>query len=453
MKPATSVTSVPGTDISQFIDSHPFTRYQLFIAVMCGAIVFMDGFDAQAMGFVAPALMADLHITRPALGPVVSTGLLGMMIGALVGGPLADRFGRRPVLVTCCFVFGICSLLTATATTIQSLIAFRLLTGLGLGGAMPNSIALTSEYMPKRLRATAVTTMFTGFSMGAAVGGFVAAALIRDYGWQSVFIVGGIIPIVIGVVALIALPESIRFLVLKGGRQEQVAAYLSRIAPEGVGGTITAERDSGEFVVKQLFMERRAPITVLLWVMFFMNLLDLYFLNSWLPTVMNDLGIRLETAILITTLFQIGGGIGAILLGRMIDRRLSFRILAWSYLSAAVCIFLIGQAGASLALLVVTVFAAGFCVVGGQTGSNALTAEFYPTAMRSTGLGWALGVGRIGSIIGPTLGGALLSMVDGPRQIFWAASVPALIATTAAFSAAFVQEKRTGLAMGADKVA
>ena len=183
-------------------------------------------------------------------------------------------------------------------------------------------------------------------------------------------------------------------------------------------------------------------MTLLLWVMFFMNLLDLYFLNSWLPTVMNDDGIPVRTAIIITTLFQIGGAIGAILLGRLIDRLLSFRILAWTYLAAA-CIFLIGEAGASIGLLVLTVSAAGFCVVGGQTGSNAVAAEFYPTAMRSTGVGWALGIGRIGSIIGPTLGGILLSRAGGQtRQIFWLAAVPALIATVAAFSAAAIYEKQ-----------
>jgi AAHS family 4-hydroxybenzoate transporter-like MFS transporter len=441
MKPATV------TDISRLIDEQPFSRHQLIVAVMCGALVFMDGFDAQAMGFVAPALTRQLGITRAALGPVISIGLFGMMVGALTGGPLADRFGRKPVLVACSFAFGIFSLLTATATSLQTLSLFRLLTGLGLGGAMPNAIALTSEYMPRRFRATAVTTMFAGFSIGAAVGGFVAAALIRQYGWQSVFVVGGVFPILIGIAALIALPESLRFLVVKGGNQQKVAQYLARIAPGIAFGPNLAvgadEHASGGFVVKQLFMDGRGPITLLLWVMFFMNLLNLYFLNSWLPTVMNDLGIRVETAILITTLFQIGGAVGAIVLGRIIDRHASFRILAWTYLFAAVSIFLIGQAGATLAFLVVSVFAAGLGIVGGQTSSNALAADFYPTAMRSTGVGWALGIGRIGSIIGPTLGGILLQSMGGgqTRQIFWFAAVPALVATAAAFVAAYLQAR------------
>ena len=437
-------TAIP--DVRQFIDDQPLSRYQLLVALMCGALVFMDGFDAQAMGFVAPALMAQLHITRAALGPVISMGLFGMMIGALVGGPVADYFGRKPVLVACSFAFGAFTLLTSTADSLQSLTIFRFLTGLGLGGAMPNAISLTSEYMPKRLRATAVTIMFSGFSLGAAVGGFVAAALISRFGWQSVFVVGGIFPIVIGVIAFVALPESIRFLLLKGGDRAKVTRYLSSIAPQSAPfGDVSIgidEHKSTGFVVTQLFKERRGPVTLLLWVMFFMNLLDLYFLNSWLPTVMNDDGIPLQTAIIITTLFQIGGAMGAVLLGRLIDRLLSFKILAWTYLSAAVCIFLIGEAGASIVLLVITVFAAGLCVVGGQTSANALAAEFYPTAMRSTGVGWALGIGRIGSIIGPTLGGILLSGAAQTRQVFWLAAIPVLIATVAAFSAAFIHEKQ-----------
>ncbi len=393
-------------DIRQFIDEQPFSRYQLLIAVMCGAMVFMDGFDAQAMGFVAPALTAQLKITRAALGPAISSGLFGMMIGALVCGPLADRFGRKPVLVGCTLMFGFGALLTATAGSLESLLFFRLFTGLGLGGAMPNAIALTSEYAPKKFRATAVMTMFTGFSIGAAVGGFVAAGLISQFGWQSVFIVGGILPLVIGVLSMVLLPESIRFLVLRGGNRERVARYLSRIAPNSgpfeemsVGAD---EHQSGGFVVKRLFTEGRARVTPFIWVMFFMNLLDLYFLNSWLPTV---------------------------------------AFLACAYFGAAASIFLIGEAGASIALLVLTVSAAGFCVIGGQTGSNALTAEFYPTAIRSTGIGWALGIGRIGSIIGPTLGGALLSMGGQTRHVFWAAAIPVLIATVAASGAALVVRK------------
>ena len=433
-------------DVRQFIDDQPFSRYQLLVAVICGALVFMDGYDAQAMGFVGPALRAQLHIALIPFGRVVSIGLVGMMIGALGCGPIADRIGRKPVLVGCSLVFGIGSLLTADATSPDMLFAYRFFTGLGLGGAMPNAIALTSEYAPKKYRATAVMTMFTGFSIGAAVGGLVAARLISRWGWQSVFVVGGILPLIIGALALVFLPESIRFLLVRGKDRGRVVHYLSRIAPNhGAFEEMTVgaeEHRSGTFAVTQLFTDRRASMTLLLWVMFFMNLLDLYFINSWLPTVINDVGIKVETAIIITSMFQVGGAVGALLLGRFFDREGSFKFLAWTYFGAAVTIFLIGEAGVSVPLLTLTVFAAGIGVIGGQTGSNALTAEFYPTAIRSTGIGWALGIGRIGSIIGPTLGATLLAKGGQTRHVFWAAAIPPLVATTAAFGAAFIHKGR-----------
>jgi MFS transporter, AAHS family, 4-hydroxybenzoate transporter len=428
----------------------PVSRFQLFVAAMCAAVIFMDGFDAQVMGYVAPALIVQLHITRAAFGPVVSIGLVGMMIGGLVGGPLADRCGRKPVLVGCCCAFGLLSLLTATAHSLESLATFRLLTGLGLGGAMPNSIAITSEYMPKRLRATAITTMFLGMPLGGALGGFVAAAVIPQFGWQAVFVVGGVLPLFVGAWVLAALPESIRFLILKGDARDRVARLLSRIAPDGAPhGELSigsGDHRPGGFIVKQLFAEGRGNITVLLWIMFFMNLLALFFLLSWLPTLMHDNGISVQAAILVTTMAQIGNAVGGIVLGRLIDWRSSFRILGWTYLAAAVSIVFIGEAGGSLQLLLPMVFAAGFCTGGGQTAANALAAEFYPTAMRSTGVGWALGIGRIGSIIGPTLGGLLLVGGVETRRIFWMAAIPVLMGTVAAFMIAIAQERqRRGL--------
>src|SRR5262245_40110275 len=311
-------------DVRHFIDEQPFSRFQLLVAILCGAIAFMDGFDAQSMGYVAPALSSDLHITRVALGPLISIGLVGMMIGALVFGPLADYFGRKPILLFCILTFGVMSLITATAGSLESLRIFRLLTGFGLGGARPYSIALTSEYVPKKFRATAVMTMFCGFSIGAAAGGFIAAALISRFGWQAVFVVGGSIPLLIALVTIALLPESIRFLLLKGGHEDKVKRYLLRIEPgTAVYGELSAGADehaSHSFPMKDLFSHGRALVTPLLWLMFFMNLLNLYFLQNWLPTVMNDAGIKIETAIMITTLFQMAGVVGTITLGRLMDR-------------------------------------------------------------------------------------------------------------------------------------
>jgi MFS transporter, AAHS family, 4-hydroxybenzoate transporter len=432
-------------DIRHFIDDRPVGRYQLLVAVMCGLIVFVDGFDAQAMGFVAPALTAALKISRGVLGSVISSGLVGMMIGALVSGPLADRIGRKPVLVACALIFGVGSLLTATAQSVEWLMAFRAFTGLGMGGAMPNAIALTSEYMPRRRRAGAVTMMICGFSLGAAVGGLVAASIIPRFGWPAVFIVGGVFPIAIGVVCLFVLPESIRFLVVRGDREPQARLLLSRIAPgAAVTGPLSPGHDehapspgasahaAGGFIVSELFTNGRALATTLIWVIYFMNLLNLYFLNSWLPTIISDAGIPVDTAIRLTSLFQIGGIGGAVVLGRLLDRTFSFWILAACYSWAAAFVYSIGHAGASVPLLALTITCAGVGIIGGQNASHALSSEFYPTRIRSTGVGWALGIGRIGSIVGPLVGGLLLAQNTPMRDVFWAAVIPAAFATLAA---------------------
>jgi AAHS family 4-hydroxybenzoate transporter-like MFS transporter len=431
MPPATAF------DVRQFIDEQPVGRYQLMVATMCSLIVFVDGFDAQAMGYVAPALSAAMQIPRSVLGPVISSGLVGMMIGAMVSGPLADHWGRRPVLIGCVLIFGIGSLLTATAQSIEVLAGFRFLTGLGMGGAMPNAIALTSEYMPHRRRGTAVTTMICGFSLGAAIGGFVAASIIPRFGWPAVFVVGGVAPLLIAAAAFVWLPDSIRFLLVKGGSEDRAREYLARIAPgAALPQALSAGHDerapNGAFAVAQLFAHRRAAGTLLIWTVYFMNLLNLYFLNSWLPTIISDTDVPVATAIRLTALFQVGGIGGALVLGAILDRVFSFWILAACYLWAAVCVFFIGASGTSPLWLGLTIASAGLGIIGGQNACHALTAGFYPTTIRSTGVGWALGIGRIGSIVGPVLGGLLLARGTPVGRVFWAAAVPALIATLAA---------------------
>ena len=409
-------------DVDRIAADQPLGRLHVLVAGLCAAVVFIDGFDAQVMGFVAPALSTELHIPRVALGAVISSGTFGMMLGALAFGPIADRIGRKPVLVICVLTFGLGSLLTTTATTVTALTAFRVFTGFGMGGAMPNAIALTSEFMPERSRSTIVMTMFCGFSFGSACAGWVAAAVIRQLGWQAVFLVGGLIPLLLVILLVAFLPESGQFLALK------------RAGRRATGPGVGPRSDQEAFSVQQLFEHGRGAVTLLVWTMFFMNLLNLWFLNNWLPLIMNDAGIRIETASLITSLFQIGGLIGSLAFAALWGRRLSFRFLAAVYFAAAMFILLIGEAGASIPLLVLVVFASGVVVIGGQTASNALTAEIYPTEIRSTGVGWALGVGRVGSILGPILGGILLTYGGSARHVFWAAAAPALVATFAAFT-------------------
>lgn len=422
-------------DVPAFIDRQAVGTFQIRVLLVCAAVLFIDGFDTQAIGYVAPALAQEWKLARGSLGPVFSAGLFGLMIGALILGPLADRIGRRRIILASTIVFGVGTLLTMFARDTSSLMVLRVITGLGLGGAMPNAVALTSEFSPHRRRATLVMMMFAGFSIGAALGGLLAAALIPAYGWRAVFLVGGLVPLLLLPVLLRLLPESIRYLAMVGGRDEEVADLLRRVAPGSVfaRGAVFAVHEPRltGWPVAHLFAERRTLVTLLLWVVFFMSLLDLYLLSNWLPTVLNDLGASVSASAAIGAMLQVGGVVGTFTLGTFIDR-FSFRALALTYLAAALAIAGIGFSSHSIALVTVAIFASGFCVVGGQIAANALTATYYPTAIRSTGVGWALGIGRIGSIVGPLIGGIMLARGMGAQSLFVAAAIPALVAAAAA---------------------
>jgi len=428
----TTPADAPQVNVPALIDAQKIGTFQIRVAVLCAAVVFMDGFDAQAIGYVAPTLSKAWSLKPGELGPVFAAGLFGLMLGALAFSPLADRIGRKPVIIFCTLWFGVTSLLTVTAESTTSLLVWRFVTGLGLGGAMPNPIALTCEYAPQRSRATMIMVMFIGFSLGSAVGGAIAAQLAPSYGWQSVFWLGGIFPLLLAPVLIFWLPESIRLLALKGTRNEYVAGLIRAINPalRFAPGTrfIAPEEHPEGFPVEHLFTEGRALATVLIWVMFFTNLLVIYFCATWLPTVINNTGVSVRLAVIATALFQVGGIVGTLVLAVLIERFGPYRVLAGAYFAAAILIAAIGQAGSTIELVIPAVFGAGFCVVGAQIGANALTATFYPTFIRSTGVGWALGIGRVGSIIGPLLGGMMLSLQWHIPTIFFAGAVPVLIA-------------------------
>jgi MFS transporter, AAHS family, 4-hydroxybenzoate transporter len=424
-------------EVAEFIDAQPVGGFQIRLLATCAAVLFLDGFDTQAIGFVAPALAREWGVTKVALGPVFSAGLFGLMIGALLLGPLADRVGRKKIIIVSTVAFGLGALVTTLVQDLSSLIVIRFLTGLGLGGAMPNAIALTSEFNPRRRRATMVMIMFCGFSVGAALGGLLAAALIPQFGWRSVFVVGGVAPLLLAPILAVKLPESVRFLALTRGFDGRVAQLLLLVNPGAVFAPATRfvvdEPKLSGIPVKHLFTSGRTVPTLLLWVVFFMSLLDLYFLSNWLPTVLNDLGASLSQAAVIGSMLQIGGVVGTVALGSVIDR-FSFRALALVYFAAVFAVGAIGQLGHSAVFVTVAIFAAGFCIVGGQIAANALAAGYYPTSVRATGVGWALGIGRVGAIVGPLIGGALLDMKWSAGEVFLMAAAAALCAALAAFS-------------------
>ncbi len=436
------MTNTALIDVPELIDQQKVSLFQIRVLALCAAVVFMDGFDAQAIGYVAPSISKLWSLGPGALKDVFAAGLIGLMLGALIFGPVADRVGRKSVIIFCTVAFGVCTLFTVTADSVNSLLVWRFLTGFGLGGAMPNAIALTSEYSPHRSRATMVMIMFCGFSLGSALGGVFAAQLISRLGWVGVFWLGGLLPLALVPLLIFALPESIRLLALKGNEDRRIRSILSHINPALAFGPETRftahEEHLAGFAVRHLFRDARAAGTVLLWIMFFMNLLNLYFLANWLPTVINNAGLSVKLAMIITSLLQIGGIFGVLSLGWLIDRFSPFRVLAGAYLAAGFFIGCIGFSGSTIGFIIPAVFGAGFCIVGAQIGANAMAAAYYPTTIRSTGVGWALGIGRIGSIIGPWVGGFIMSLQWQTSSLFLTAVGPALCAALAAFIMASV---------------
>lgn len=282
-----------------------------------------------------------------------------------------------------------------------------------------------------------VMVMFCGFSIGAALGGFLAADLIPRFGWRSVFTVGGIAPLVMLPILAVRLPESVRFLAIKGETPAYVAELLRKVSPKTVFAPdaqfVVHESRLVGIPVAHLFREGRTLVTLLLWVAFFMGLLDIYFLANWLPTVLNDLGASVSEAAVIGSMLQVGGVVGTFALGIVVDR-FSFRALGLIYFVGVFAVAAVGQVGHSAALAGIAIFAAGFCIIGGQIAANGLTAGYYPTAVRATGVGWALGMGRIGSIVGPLVGGFLLSGKWSTASVFLAAAAAALCAALVCFA-------------------
>jgi AAHS family 4-hydroxybenzoate transporter-like MFS transporter len=320
--------------------------------------------------------------------------------------------------------------------TLDELLVLRLVTGVGLGGIMPQAMALAGEYAPGRVRVTLMMLVSCGFTVGAALGGVVTALLVSALGWRSVFVVGGIVPLVIAAAMLRWLPESIWFLVLKRRGLDRARGWLRRIDPAAPIGETTElrvrERDARGVTAFRLFHDGRALGTVLLWVINFTNLLNLYFLSQWLPTVLRSGGFTTSRAVLAGTLLQVGGIVGTVVLGRLVDWK-GFGVLALAFVVAAGAIVAIGRSGAG-GLLLAAIFVAGFCVIGGQPAVNSLAGSYYPTALRSTGIGWSLGIGRFGSILGPVVGGTLIGLAWTPAALFTASAIPALVSAAMTFA-------------------
>ena len=419
-------------NVTEIIDNSQVGKFQIGIYALCGLCLIMDGFDVQAWGYVAPSLFSEWNMAS-AVGRVASVTLIGVMIGSVLFSMLADKIGRRPVLIGATLYFSALTLATARVTSLEQLLVIRFIGGLGLGAIMPNAVALVGEYSPRRSRVMAMLVVSNGFTVGAAVAGFIASYLIPNYGWRSVFYFGGTVPLVIGLLMFISLPESLQFLTLRKKSLDKVGRWLKRVDPSvtiGPGTTFAVNEEKKKGVpIVALFREGRAVGTVLLWTMQFMNLMNLYFLSTWLPTIARGMGMTTTAAVMVGTTFQSGGAVGTIAIGWPIQKYGFFGVLIACFAGAAVSIALIGQ-GLSVFLLFVVVFTAGFGILGGQGGNNALAATYYPTDLRSTGVGAALGIGRIGSILGPSVAEFMRPRYT-TQELFLAFAVPAVLSAVA----------------------
>jgi AAHS family 4-hydroxybenzoate transporter-like MFS transporter len=421
--------------VGEIIDQYPLSRFQITTIILCGLVMVLDGFDTQCIGFLAPSMAATFNVPLKAFGPVFAGGLIGFMTASMIMGPVADRWGRKWPVVVSTLLFATFATLTGRASSFNEVVIFRLLTGLGLGGAMPNVVALTSEYTPKRLQQVFVSTLFCGMPLGALFGGLASSVIIPAWGWRAVLYLGGLLPLVVALVLIKALPESVQFLAVRGGDPRKIARIMAHIAPEladmPASSLISPDPRSKGLPVKYLFAEGRALGTILLWVPYFMNLLLIYFIVSWLPALLRQASLPVSAGYWAISMFSFSGIIGSFVQGLLMNRYGAYVVMVSEFFVSTLLIGSLAFVAASFPLMMTVAFFLGFAIEGAQGGLNALAASFYPTAMRSTGVGWALGIGRIGSIVGPVLGAVMLSLNWGPRQIFLAGALPALIAAAA----------------------
>ncbi|HMA49028.1 MAG TPA: MFS transporter [Magnetospirillaceae bacterium] len=411
--------SIGTLDLESVIDSLRVTRFQIAIVTLCMMVAMVDGFDTQAIALAAPEIAAAWQAPPAAFGLVFGAGLLGGLLGAMMFGTAGDSYGRKPALLAAVLLFSLVSLLTPFAASIPGLLLIRLVTGLGLGGALPCIISITSEYAPRRLRATLVSLMFCGFPLGAVVGGVAAARMIPAWGWPSLFFAGSAIPLLLLPLLARGVPESARFLALRG-REEAVVRILARMqCAELWNGRLGGAPAESRSPVASLFSGGRRAGTLLLWVTLFLSLLLTYFLINWIPILARQSGIGIQTAVLAVSALNLGAIGGCLAIGRLVDRYGPALPIAAGFACGAVAIALIGASDGAGGLLLGLALLAGLFSIGAQMCTIALCSSFYETSLRATGVGWAIGVGRIGAVVGPVLGGVLLSSGVPVQSLFF----------------------------------
>jgi MFS transporter, AAHS family, 4-hydroxybenzoate transporter len=375
-------------------------RLHLRVAWLCGMVLLLEGYDIAAVGYAIPSLIDAWRVAPSGFTQALTAGNVGLLLGSLSVGSLGDRLGRKPMLIGCVAVLGVFSLLAALAGSPLQLAALRFLTGLGLGGGIPLAIALASDFAPPMARGRLVILMSAGVPMGFTIGGLLSSQLVSIFGWPAIFVVGGVLPLAMVPLLALRLPESVA-LRAATRRHNLVAA---------------------------LFQNGLAPCTALLWAINLLSLLGVYFILLWMPAMLHSTGVSPSQAILATTMYALGVIASPLLAAPVVDRIGMERVLTCGLVFGALCVLSIGLFDPPFWLLSVVICGAG---IGGgcQAGINSLSGLVYPPVIRSTGAGWALGAGRVGTIVGPLLGGVLLAWGFRAQEIIVAAAVPAFGAT------------------------
>jgi AAHS family 4-hydroxybenzoate transporter-like MFS transporter len=405
---------------------------QIRVAAICGLIQMCDGYDIGSIGWSVPSLTHAWHVAPSAFALAFLWSNIGVMAGALAAGPIGDRLGRKPLLLISLAIFGLASLASAVSPSLGFLAGTRFFTGAGIAGGFAGTVALTGDYTPQRLRAMMIMMTFTGAPVGGFLGGQAVAFLLHEgFGWPVIYVIGGVFPLVLMVIAALWLPESPRLLATRANLAPRHRALLERleIAPAaGEAHSIDVARGSP---LQMLFGEGYALQTTLLWIIFFCSLLDLFLFIFWLPEVLHLIGMTPSQAVFATSLQALGGIAAVLYLGWAIDRFGTRRSLALHYAAGIVVIGSIALVAMPYLVLLAVVFLSGVTVVGSQTGLNAACGKLYPARMRTSGYGFATGVGRLGGIAAAPLGGFLLARGLPPTYVFLSACLFALIAAIA----------------------
>jgi len=455
------MASAPTIDVARIIDDRRLDGFTWSVLIWSFIIIIFDGYDISAIAASAPLLVKQWGLANPGvfLGTVISASLLGMLFGAPILGYLGDGMGRRTATIVSSLIFGIFTLACAWANDLETMRILRIFAGVGIGGMMPNLIALNAEYAPRRVRATLIIVMFCGVTLGGAFPGFAAVYLAPTYGWQVIYVIGGVLPIVLAGLAFFVLPESLKYLVVHDKRAA-VEKLVKRLAPSASISPATrfVIADEGKTTKSlspvKLFKGGLVFITPLLWLCFCMNLMGFYFLAGGLPTILRNTHVLTPAdAQFSAVLIQIGGTVGGLLLARPMDKK-GFLPVTVLFALAVPAIAGIGYfSQTSTTMVMISAFAAGFAVLGVQFGLNAASGMIYPTAVRSNGSGWAFGIGRFGSFLGPVLGFYLFAQHLPLPTLFLVWTLPSIVGFLASLTLTLLYQSRfKGLGLGQREV-